>query len=275
MIKKIVFSAAVVLASLFLCGAGCGNVAVSSPAPSIVINFSDDFFGWGDSSGGSQQDNSGGGGTFNLPSGFKILTAKTQSNPSYDDNKMYIFIHFTGDSAEGNFIQRKPASVLGSAYTAYPKDIQFQMAESNFDNIKGSEIQTFTDKTEGVLPNYDNTLGFSSANGKKLNMNFYYGLTDFNVRKNGSKNIVYSLFHFVIWDKSVQLQGFGGGYSYPDFARCNTTRFTVPMNKFDSTKHKNWAFFTVHLKPKLMTTGDESGSFEVDTVTFDGFAPKN
>lgn len=271
MLKKIVFSASVVLISLFLCSAGCGNVAAVG-TPVITIGFPGGLWGDDGSSGGSQQDGSGTNGTFNLSSGFKILTARTLSNPSYEDSKMYVFIHFTGESAEGNFKQSKSASSLGPGYTAYPKDIQFQMDATNFDDLNGNATQTFIDNTNGVLPNYDNTLGFSSADGKKLNMNFYYGLTDFNVQKNSSNNITYSLYHFVIWDKSVQ--GFGGNYSHPDFARCSNTRFTIPMNKFDSTKHKNWAFFTVKLKPKVMSDGNESGSFEVGTVTFDGFAPK-
>lgn len=268
MIKKIVFSAAIVLISLFLCSAGCGNVAVSSPAPSIVINFSDDFFGWGDSSGGSQQDNSGGG---TLNSNLKYIEVENNGMdiPQYDESNIYIFIHVTGNSISGNFINTA-YNLSGNIDTSHPRGVEFQTTEGNrpeyYARFAGQEESTFDGVTKPATPGYTSQYGFSSADGKTLDIKLYIGSTKFSVREINPNFVMRNI---VVADPSKTS---GWGDAKVTLVRKSDVRFNIPMSKFDSGKHKNWAFFTVKFdqNPNYTSMADP-----IVTVTFDGFAPKN
>lgn len=270
MIKKIVFSAAIVLISLFLCSAGCGNVAVSSPAPSIVINFSDDFFGWGDSSGGSQQDNSGGGGTFAVPESEALVISSLIQNSSND--KIYVFVRVKGISRNNALFKPKNVRTnTGSIESAIPRAIHFEPTAdiSSYKTVVIPTVVTYLNNkfpgkninysTLGLTPQY----GIANSSGTEINAKFYVGADTMSVQKTNSNKVTFRLNNFTVIDDSIDGEFMGK----PVFVRCAPVNFEIPMEKFDSTIHQNYAMFTA--------------SFEIDsaphkaTVTFDGFLPKN
>lgn len=263
MLKKIVFSAAIILISLFLCSAGCGNVAVSPPAPpSISISWGDsDFFGWGS----QQDDNSGADGTFTVPES-EALVVKVRGSQFNDSGKMYLFIRLKGTSPNRALFKSRMEQngQTGQYETAIPRCIHFDPVgkAEKYVNIFPTLASILNNinvnigmATIGLSKDY----GFANSLGTELHPKFYIGSDNFSTPTNS-----FTMTNIAVVDDSIP--GMFGGLGNPDFCRKNNISFQIPKNKYNNSKHYNYAMFTVTFNADTNPNGV--------TVAFDGFLPK-
>ena len=181
-----------------------------------------------------------------------------------DPNSMYFALHIKGHSTKNAFKQ-EVGGIFGQSGTAYVKDLEAIVSGGQGSRFPFHKAYTGL----GIADIYSVETGFADKEGNNFDMKFYFGAPIFKVPLN-SKRI--SFYSFVIQD--MYFGGLGGSdFSNISFTRCNTGQLELHIpaeNKYDSSKHKNIALFTIDFDGDKISTGN-SCSY---TVTFDGFVKK-
>lgn len=196
-----------------------------------------------------------------------FLFADDANHPDKNPGDMYFALQIKGTSPHGTF--RTEATKDGRHTYAYPRSVQYEHKSSAEDRYTSMYAQA-TPNLADLGVGYTEATGFGNQAGTAFTMPFYLGDNKCRVEINGKAPLKYTFANFVVWDTVVDT--FLGNWGWPVLIRLPSSdplTITIPMDKYDSSQHKNIALLTVTFNDNASKT-----NFEYD-VQFDRFVNKN
>lgn len=196
-----------------------------------------------------------------------FLFAEDKNHPEKNSQYMYFALRIEGTSPHGTF--HTEATKDGQFTYAYPRSVQYEHQSSDQDRYTSMYAQA-TPNLSSLGVGYNDETGFGNKAGTSFSMPFYLGDNKCRVEINGKAPLKYTFANFVVWDTVVDT--FLGNWGWPVLIRLPSSdplTITIPMDKYDSSQHKNIALLTVTFNDNASKT-----NFEYD-VQFDRFVNKN
>lgn len=187
------------------------------------------------------------------------------------DNKIYVYLKFTGESEKGYFTANKNGT------QCYPRQVHFEIGTKkiNFYGYYPAPFEKHIDQMENYQSidldrlNYNYFTGFADYSGKEMYIGVYINDSSMAVNKgNKDQNLVID--NLVILDSQVTGEFMG----LIEFFRRNSSQkitISVPVSQFNETVHENKAYFTINCLPDKSNAENNYQNIE---ITFDGFAKK-
>lgn len=196
-----------------------------------------------------------------------FIHKKDGNEPELNPNYMYFALRLKGSSAGGHYRQKVVFGSSSDKEYGYPRGFEYMDKDSQ--NIKFPSKFVYEFAKLGVfISNYTDETGFANKEGTEFDMPFYFGVNNFRVKINKSKDSVpYTFVSLNVYDDVAS--GWGGGYALINFIRFNKSEaFTVniPLKDYDEKIHKNIAKLTIDFT--------SNGYNYEPKITFDGYELK-